>query len=137
MIPTIRGREGSITERRIGFVRQGLIQFVDGGTEPGLAAVELCIIANATGAHQRTTTLATLSLHALACRYQRGRDTSDAALLREIALLSRNASMLPEGGGGLKVPTNRDGGWRGRIVPYQETDGTFSRVILALTWLSS
>jgi hypothetical protein len=68
----------------------------------------------------RTATIASLGLHGLARRFQRGFDISDQAVLHDLGLLATAArGLIKEAPGSeFTVPTPSGGSWRGSVGPF-------------------
>jgi hypothetical protein len=105
------------------------------GVEHDIAATR--ITASIDGCRIRMTgeTLCSFSLHALARRFQRGADGSEAAVLFDCLTAAQidPATLLA---GGYRVVTDASGGgWRGRSALQCERDGKTRRILSIRTWL--
>jgi hypothetical protein len=106
------------------------------GVEQDVGVVVVRMSVDRHRAELATRCVATLSLHALARRFQRGQDGDVAAVLHDINLAASAASGELTPGAGYRVRTDdQGGGWRGRAINHGLADGT-SRVVLSIrTWL--
>ena len=75
------------------------------------------LVADSHGAHPTSRMICAFSQHALARRFQRGRDADDAAIMRDMGLVAGvDVASLPEGSS-VRITTDADnGGWRGRLA---------------------
>jgi hypothetical protein len=96
--------------------------WAEGTTEHGLAlSITSCNWDQRTGYRFDNQPLATFGLHALARRFQRGRDPSETAVLLDLAMLAKALmAEAQEHAGRYPVP---GGQWRGRIAATDTTSG--------------
>jgi hypothetical protein len=106
------------------------------GHEDGIWVVEARFIAGNNGGHSRHALLSNVSLHAIARWFQRSGHSSDVDLMRAMNLVANiNLAKVGEGGGGVKVITDTEGGnWRGRLATVDDGVST-QRLIVVRTWL--
>jgi hypothetical protein len=88
-----------------------------GDDEPALAVVLHHVgIAPPAPLRESATMLASLGLHALARRYQRGADRSDDAIKADLLALAHAAPGAVIDGGGFEIATPSGGCWIGAVV---------------------
>jgi hypothetical protein len=107
------------------------------GEEPDISIAELTLTVDGNRLRSRSRMRCAFSLHALARRYQRGRDSDDAAILHDMELIARidPGTLAP---GGYKVVTDEHGGgWRGRVVRVVSEDDEVHRALSVRTWLAA
>jgi hypothetical protein len=129
----LSGAKGCIIERRVCKVS---IRPVDDpgwiGTEADIMVCEIRLVADSHGAHPTSSQICAFSQHALARRFQRGRGTDDAAILRDMALVADIDVASPPEGSAINIVTDADGGeWRGKLA---RLDGD-RRIIAVRTWV--
>jgi hypothetical protein len=103
----------------------------DDGQEPGLLVGWFTVEFDEQGAASQLVSLAFVSLHALARRYQRGRDTTEAAIFADLAALesgfrrvitsSRFTVPVP-GGAWVGEVANADGSAHLAVRTYYDVD---------------
>lgn len=77
--------------------------------------------------------LSTVSLHALARRFQRSFDSSDQAVLRDLSLISRNANDLLNTSS-FRQPAG-DGAWHGETVTVATCEKPAQRILATRTFI--
>jgi hypothetical protein len=124
-----------VTERRIGVAEFHDEGWREGYQEPEISIGVVCVTLNRRTAKVQFTTKAIVSLPALARRVQWGWDSSDAALIRDIAVLGEfDVAAIPEGAF-FTIPVGTEGaGWRARAVRTQINDDRTERVICCRDW---
>jgi hypothetical protein len=106
------------------------------GHEDDIAAIRINLDVKGASVTLRSRCVATFSLHALARRYQRARDSDDAAVLMDMLVAARiDPATLPGAGGYRIVTDEQGGGWRGRTV-RQAANGEVRRVLAIRTWMA-
>jgi hypothetical protein len=127
----------SITERRVvaGAARSGA--WGEDDFEIGVGIDEVTVTVDGNRLDLSSRTLVLFSLHALARRYQRGRDNDDAAILHDLDLAARADPDGLDAGGGFKIATDAEGGgWRGRLVWLHDQNSADPRLtVLVRTWI--
>ena len=78
---------------------------------------------------------AAVSLHALARRYQRARDNSDAAIRADLAALVRSVDEVEQANSDFAVPT-ADGQWIGEATDTDDR-GKVKTILAARTFISN
>jgi hypothetical protein len=128
--------KGTITERRLGIGRIERIDDPDWtGQEDGVWVIEARFVAGNDGGRSHSVLLSNFSLHALARWFQRSGHSSDTELMRDMNLVANIDVSQHEGGGGVRIRTDSDGGnWRGRLASVDDGVSTH-RVIVVRTWL--
>jgi hypothetical protein len=109
-----------------------------GEMEPSILVVVVGMSARPKRFSATHATLAAISLHALARRYQRARDTSDAALLHDLRVLAEHQDALLTGGeeATFRVSCPGGGTWVGVIKSLQLSPNDETLTLLARTYLS-
>jgi hypothetical protein len=85
----VRGTHAQIEELRILNSTFRRRDWVDDGWEPGLSLVALTLTIEPRKVRLAERVLACVSLHALGRRYERGQDSSDAAVMSDLHALAR------------------------------------------------
>jgi hypothetical protein len=130
--------KGSIIERRLGIGHMERVDDPDWtGHEDGVWIIEARFIAGNDGARSHHVLLANFSLHAIARWYQRSGRAGDAELMDAMSVVANLDLAKLEGGGGMKITTDTDGGgWRGQ--PAMVEDGEMKhQVVTVRTWLAN
>jgi hypothetical protein len=92
-------------------------------------------VAGDDGAISHQVLLSNFSLHAIARSYQRSGRTSDAELMWDMNRVANIDLSQHEGGGGVKVTTDTEGGnWRERLAKIEDGERGH-RAIVVRTWL--
>jgi hypothetical protein len=107
----------------------------EGASEPCLVVIVSALIVSA-GYFKFTNALAaSVSLHALARRYQRARDNSDAAIRADLAALACPVDDVSDASGEFAVQT-LDGQWIGEATDTDDR-GKVKCILAARTFISS
>lgn len=110
-----RGRHAQIEEVRLLTSKFRNGAWSDGAWEPGLTLVAIGVLIAPRDCRFIERSLAGVSLHALARRFERGRDGSDAAVIRDLAALAaHHPDRLPASAFRLRAPS---GWWAGEVLP--------------------
>jgi hypothetical protein len=85
-------------------------------SEKSICLVESSLALTKRHAETKATTLAAVSLHALARWYQRALATNDTAIIHDLALVVSAVAVLDPNAGDVLVPSRNGGSWRGAVV---------------------
>jgi hypothetical protein len=131
-----KGRASLIEHRLVAGHMRRKDDFAWRGIEDDIAAIAVQLDVNRNAVHIESRCLATLSLHAIGRRLQRGQDGSMEALLHDINLAVVAASGDLLAGAGYRVRTDaHGGGWRGRVIRQTGPDRVERLVLAVRTWL--
>jgi hypothetical protein len=108
----------------------------NGGFEQDVAVIHVEMSVNRNAAKLASKCVTTISLHAIARRFQRGADSDVAAVLHDINLAGAAAETELLLGAGYRVRTDgQGGGWRGRVINHTIEDGSQRAVLAIRTWM--
>ena len=125
-----RGRV-SVTEIRLAPSQFRFERWKGDGADDVVVVVRTKLMASAERVQFTSTSVACVSLHALARRYQRGWDNSNEAICRDLLTLANVPSEILERGGEFSTAPVADGGrWLGR--PTEVDEGGVPIVIAAI-----
>jgi hypothetical protein len=85
--------------------------------EPALAITLYDLAVAPPSFSEKLIPLSVIGLHALARRYQRGADYSDAAVLDDLRVLARDGLAAFKAGGEFAIPAPSGGRWIGAVRP--------------------
>jgi hypothetical protein len=111
-----------LVELRASAASLHLARWQDDGVELAAMVVAITLRAGPDVLTCETKSLATISLHALARRCQRGRDTSARVVLADLKALALAHAEVLQVGGPFTVPAV-DGRWAGEVLRLRQRDG--------------
>jgi hypothetical protein len=113
----------------------GFNEWAEGATESCLIVIVSALIISAGHFSFTSALAASVSLHALARRFQRGRDNSDAAIRADLAALATPVDDVLEASGDFRVLT-ADGQWIGEPTETEDR-GKLKTILAVRTFVSS